>query len=52
MGNPKEFQRVMRLIFEGKLEPSIHAVMPLNQIGEAHDLLERGEVFGKLVLVP
>jgi NADPH:quinone reductase-like Zn-dependent oxidoreductase len=52
MGNPKEFQRVMRLVFEGKLVPSIHAVMPLNQIREAHDLLERGEVFGKLVLVP
>jgi len=52
MGNSKEFQRVMRLVFEGKLEPSIHAVMPLDQIREAHDLLEKGEVFGKLVLVP
>jgi NADPH:quinone reductase-like Zn-dependent oxidoreductase len=52
MGTPREFERVMRLVFDGKLRPPIHDVIPLDQIRVAHDMLEMGEVFGKLVLIP
>ncbi len=33
-------------------EPGPNEVMPLEDIRRAHELLEAGEVFGKLVLVP
>ncbi len=35
-----------------RLRPVVHARLPLAEAGRAHDLLEAGEVFGKLVLVP
>ena len=52
MGPPEDFRRVMNLVFEGRLAPVIHEVMPLDDTRRAHELLEAGEVFGKLVLVP
>ncbi len=52
MGPPDEFRRVMGLVFEGHLEPVIHSVLPLEEARKAHELLESGEVFGKLVVVP
>ncbi len=52
MGSPREFRQVMRLVFAGRVTPVIHAVMPLAEAAGAHELLEKGDVFGKLVLVP
>ena len=52
MGTPAEFRQVMRLVFSGSLEPVIHSVMPLDEASKAHEMLEAGEVFGKIVLVP
>ena len=52
MGTPAEFRQVMRLVFSGNLEPVIHQVMPLDETRKAHEMLEAGEVFGKIVLVP
>jgi NADPH:quinone reductase-like Zn-dependent oxidoreductase len=52
MGTPREFREVMRLVFDGALEPVIHEIMPLDDARRAHELLEAGKVFGKLVLVP
>ena len=52
MGSPEEFRRVMRLVFEGRLAPVIHDVLPLEEARRAHELLEAGEVFGKLLLKP
>jgi NADPH:quinone reductase-like Zn-dependent oxidoreductase len=52
MGNPAEFREVMGLVFDGRLEPVIHAVLPLTDIRAAHEMLEGGKVFGKLVMVP
>jgi NADPH:quinone reductase-like Zn-dependent oxidoreductase len=45
-----DFVTVMRLVFEGKLNPPIGAVYPLEQAAEAHRVLEQGESFGKIVL--
>lgn len=52
MGTPAEFREVMALVFDGTLVPPIHAVMPLENIREAHELLEAGGVFGKIVITP
>jgi zinc-binding alcohol dehydrogenase/oxidoreductase len=52
MGSHQDFRGVMGLIFEGKLKAVIDRVMPLSEGRAAHDLLERGEQFGKVVLTP
>jgi NADPH:quinone reductase-like Zn-dependent oxidoreductase len=52
MGSPAEFREVMRLVFSGALHPVIHEVLPLAEAAQAHEMLEAGSVFGKLVLVP
>ena len=52
MGSRHDFREVMSLIFAGKLEPVIDRVMPLAEGRRAHELLERGEQFGKIVLEP
>ena len=52
MGTPSEFRKVMRLVFEGRLSPVIHEVMPLADARRAHELLESGKAFGKVVLTP
>lgn len=52
MGNRQDFRDVGRLIASGALEPEIHAVLPLEDVAEAHRLLEDREVFGKVVVKP
>ena len=52
MGTPEEFRTVMGLVFRGKLSPVIHETLPLAEIQRAHEMLEEGEVFGKLVMEP
>lgn len=43
---------VWPLLASGTVAPVIHATLPLTRAGEAHRLLEAGEVIGKLVLTP
>lgn len=52
MGSPADFRRVMRLLFEGRLKAIVHEVLPLAEARRAHEMLEAGSVFGKLVLEP
>ena len=52
MGNPREYRTVMDLVFQGKLNPVIHATLPLEEARRGHEILEAGEAFGKVVLVP
>ena len=52
MGTPAEFRESMQLVFSGAATPPVHAVLPLTEARNAHELLEAGEVFGKLVLTP
>ena len=50
MGSQKEFDDVMKLVFMGRLKPVVDTVFPLEEARKAHELLERGEQFGKVVL--
>lgn len=50
MGNRREFAEVTRLIFQGRLRPVIDQVLPLGALRAAHERLEAGAQFGKIVL--
>lgn len=52
MSNRREFAAVMRLVFAGVLHPVIDVTWPLERVREAHERLEAGQQFGKIVLVP
>ncbi len=52
MGSPAEFRAAMDMVFSGEVTPPVHAVLPLSEARRAHELLEAGRVFGKLVLDP
>ena len=52
MSNQADFGAVMKLVFDGKLKAIVDRVMPLEEARAAHELLESGGVFGKLVLTP
>ncbi|MBU4337029.1 MAG: NAD(P)H-quinone oxidoreductase [Actinobacteria bacterium] len=45
-------ERLWPMVADGRIRPVVHARLPLAQAGAAHTLLDSGEVFGKLVLVP
>lgn len=50
MGPHQDYVRVMNLVFDGALKPVISEVLPLDEARRGHELLERGDVFGKIVL--
>jgi NADPH:quinone reductase-like Zn-dependent oxidoreductase len=52
MASRGEFEDLLRVVFAGRLHPVIDTVMPLDQAREAHERLEAGGQFGKIVLVP
>jgi NADPH:quinone reductase-like Zn-dependent oxidoreductase len=52
MGSHQDFRDVMKLVFDGIIKVSIDRVLPLSEGRAAHEILERGEQFGKVVLVP
>ncbi|MFL5381091.1 MAG: zinc-binding dehydrogenase [Longimicrobiaceae bacterium] len=52
MASKAEFEAMLEAVFSGRLRPVIDTVMPLDQAREAHERLEAGGQFGKIVLVP
>ena len=52
MATRSEFESVMQHVVSGDLAPVVGDVLPLSAIREAHEALEAGRVFGKLVLEP
>jgi NADPH:quinone reductase-like Zn-dependent oxidoreductase len=40
------------MVSDGRIRPVIHARLPLAEAATAHRMLESGEVFGKVLLVP
>lgn len=45
-------QHLWPLFADGSLRPVVHARIPFAEAQSAHDLLESGEAFGKVLLVP
>lgn len=52
MGNRDDFLAVLDLVSRDELKPVIGAVLRLDDIAEAHRLLEEGAVTGKVVIRP
>jgi NADPH:quinone reductase-like Zn-dependent oxidoreductase len=52
VGRLSELFEIFRWVERGQLRPVVHRALPLAEAAEAHRLLEKREVFGKVVLVP
>lgn len=52
MASRGEFEAMLRVALRGELRPVIDTVLPLDRAREAHERLETGSQFGKVVLVP
>lgn len=52
MGTRADFARVMSLIFAGKFAPPLDRTFPLAEARAAHEYMERGDFFGKIILTP
>lgn len=50
MGSLGTFKQVLRFLAEGALKPVIDRVMTLDDCRKAHEILEEGSQFGKIVL--
>jgi NADPH:quinone reductase-like Zn-dependent oxidoreductase len=50
MGSKAELLDAASLFFAGRLRPIVHAVRPLEEARQAHEMLEASEHFGKIVL--
>ena len=51
-GTLDDFAKVMSLVFAGKLTAPIDSVFPFSEIRAAHEKMDRGDYFGKIVLTP
>ncbi|GAG05311.1 unnamed protein product, partial [marine sediment metagenome] len=52
MASRSELRDVLKLVWNGRLTPIVDTVLPLSKAKEAHERLEKGEQFGKIVLKP
>jgi NADPH:quinone reductase-like Zn-dependent oxidoreductase len=52
MASRAEFSEMLRVALRGRIEPVVDRVMPLEEARAAHERLEAGEQFGKIVLIP
>ena len=52
MGSRSELHEIVKHLEAGKMRPVIDRVMPLEQVRDAHAVLESREQFGKVILVP
>lgn len=43
---------VWPFVADGRVRPVVHATLPMTEAGAAHELLDSGEVLGKVLLVP
>lgn len=50
MGGGRDLKEGLKLVALGKVKPTIAKVFPIERVREAHELMESGEFFGKIVL--
>lgn len=50
MGTKGELRTVLKLVAQGRFKPVVYKVFPLPECGAAHEYLEQGKQFGKVVL--
>ncbi len=50
MGTHSDFKEVMKLVFDGRLNPVLDQTFPLSEAGAAQERLARGEQMGKITL--
>lgn len=50
MGSPREFARLLRMVAQDAWRPVVDSVRPLAEAAAAHERMEAGAHFGKLVL--
>jgi NADPH:quinone reductase-like Zn-dependent oxidoreductase len=50
MGSHQDFRDIVELVSTGRLKPVIDRILPLSEGKAAYGLMERGEMFGKIVL--
>jgi NADPH:quinone reductase-like Zn-dependent oxidoreductase len=43
---------LIKRLAEGAIRPRIHGLLPLSAASKAHEMLESGEIIGKLLLQP
>jgi zinc-binding alcohol dehydrogenase/oxidoreductase len=47
-----ELHAVLKHVFSGRLKPVVDRAFPFQDVREAHEYLERSQMFGKVVLLP
>ena len=52
MGTPMDFRDITRMLWTGRIRTVIDEVMPLSEGRRGFEMMEKGELFGKVVLVP
>ena len=52
MGTPQDFRDITRLLWSGRIKTLIDQVIPLSEGRRGFEIMERSEMFGKIVLVP
>jgi len=52
MGTMAELHEVLSHVFAGRLKPVLDRTFPLSEIRAAHEYLENGQMFGKVVVNP
>lgn len=52
MGTMDDLNQALKYVFSGDLKPVVDRSFPLHDVAEAHEYLEKGEQFGKVILNP
>ncbi len=52
MGTSQDFRDITRLLWNGRIRTVVSEVLPLSEGRRGFEMLEKGEMFGKIVLVP
>ncbi len=52
MGNPGDFRDITRLLWSGRIKTLIDEVIPLSEGKRGFEIMERDQMFGKIVLAP